>query len=77
MMYTDRRNLRCYTSAALDRHSPTPPSPRPAPSRSPHAVRRSLLVSTDQLILLTRSLRGGPVFPVVSTTPSNRGGGSG
>jgi hypothetical protein len=48
------------------------------PPLSPHAARRTprtplvarRIAITDQLMLLTRALPGGPVFPGSSTTPS-------
>jgi hypothetical protein len=54
-------------------HSLTRPSPAPRPAL-PHAARRPPPANraiTIELILFTRTLRGGPVFPGSSTTPSN------
>jgi len=44
----------------------------------PLSARRSSIVRmiTDQLMPFTRTLRGGTIFPVLSTTPSNVLGGS-
>jgi hypothetical protein len=36
----------------------------------PHAPAARRTLFTDQLILVARSLRGGPIFPALYTTPS-------
>jgi len=58
---------------------PRPPAARPYVARvRPLSARRSSIVRmiTDQLMPFTRTLRGGTIFPVLSTTPSNVLGGS-
>src|SRR5438105_14209782 len=57
--------------------APARPSRRssPPPARPPLVARRTPLVAshiTYQLVVLTRTLRGGPVFSVLCTTPLRR-----